>query len=49
MFTSVDKSGGHRIKEFYNVKGCKEETLASHFNKYRVEKLVALHNDTMAI
>jgi len=49
MFTSVDKSGGHRIEEFCNVKECKEETLASHFNKYRVEKLVALHNDTMAI
>ena len=42
MFMNVDKSDGHGIEEFSIAKGCNDEILASHFDKYGAEELVAL-------
>jgi len=42
LFTSVDKSGEYEVKKFYIINECKEESLASYLDKYRIEKLVVL-------
>lgn len=37
----------YEVKKFYIINECKEESLASYLDKYRIEKLVVLQNDTM--
>lgn len=47
LFTSVDMSGEYEVKKFYIINECNDESLASYLDKYRIEKLVVLQNDTM--
>ena len=47
MLTSVDILVEETTKEFNILKGCKEDTLASHFFKYKIEELATRENGAM--